>query len=69
MFLGVLLAGMGFGAVAAGWWLMSGGSVLVALALYALVGTVFVLGAAVLSFCLPEKKPADARADALQPAE
>jgi hypothetical protein len=52
MLLGLLLAGMALGAVAAGTWGLAGGSLLIALALYSLVATLFVLGAAVLTFLL-----------------
>ena len=47
MLLGLLATGMCLGAVAAGLWIAAGGSILVALALYALVGTCFVLFAAI----------------------
>jgi hypothetical protein len=47
MLLGLLLAGMCLGAFAAGTWIATGGSVLVALALYAIVGTGSMLLAAV----------------------
>jgi membrane protein implicated in regulation of membrane protease activity len=52
MLLGLIFAGMAVGAVVAGLWLLAGGSLAVAFALYSLVGTAVVLAAAVLSFLL-----------------
>jgi hypothetical protein len=49
---------MGLGAAAAGALILAGGSYLAALALYSLVSTVFVLGAALLSFTILERKTA-----------
>jgi hypothetical protein len=58
MFLGLLMAGMGLGAVAAGAWVFAGGSLLIGLVLYSLVGTAFVLGTALVSFHLSERRAA-----------
>lgn len=71
MFLGFLMAGMGLGAVAAGVWLVSGGSLLVALALYSLVAVTFILCAACAAFFLSEWKMSrpEASVEALHPAE
>lgn len=54
--LGLLVVGMGLGGAAALALILSGGSYLAALALYSLVSTVFVLGAALLSFVILERK-------------
>lgn len=56
MFLGLLIGGMGLGAVAAGVWIASGGSLLIGLALYSLVATAFVLATAMISFLLSERR-------------
>lgn len=71
MILGLLIAGMAFGAVAAALWLLAGGSLPVALALYSLVGTSAVLGAAMLSFLLSSDRATKAPApgETLHPAE
>lgn len=45
---------MMLGAFAAGFWLYAGGSFLAALGLYALFGTAFVLGTAILTFLISE---------------
>lgn len=70
MFLGLLGAGMGLGALAAGTWIMYGGSVVAAVAIYSLVATCFVLGAAILSFLMSRRKAKTSCAtDALTAAE
>ena len=58
MVLGLLLLGMMFGTAAAGAWLMAGGSLLLAIVIYGLVGTISVLGTAVLSCLLAERRAA-----------
>jgi hypothetical protein len=68
MVLGLLLLGMLIGASAAAAWVFAGGSLLLALVLYGLVGTMVVLGTAVLSFLLSERKTA-AAAERLHAAE
>lgn len=62
---------MVLGSAAAGLWLVSGGSFLMAIAIYSLVATAFTLGAALLSFWLAERKPHEACAttETLRPAE
>jgi len=71
MVLGFLVAGMGLGAVAAAAWLLAGGSILFALVLYSLVATACILGAALLTFRLSERKTSEtcATAETLRPAE
>jgi hypothetical protein len=68
MVLGLLLLGTAIGAAAAGVWLLAGGSFLLGIAIYGLVGTLVVLGVALLSFFLGERK-AVAAARPLQAAE
>lgn len=60
MVLGVLLLGMVMGLVASGAWVLAGGSILFAVAIYGVVGTVVVLGAALLTFVLADRKAAAA---------
>jgi hypothetical protein len=60
MVLGLLLLGTAIGAAAAGVWLLAGGSFLLAIVIYGLVGTLVVLGLALLSFFLGEQKSAAA---------
>jgi hypothetical protein len=52
MFLGLLFVAMAIGAAAAGAWLYAGGSVLLAVAIYSIVATFFVLVMALLSFLI-----------------
>ena len=54
MMVGVLLLGMTAGAIVAGGWLAGGGSILAAIALYACVGTLAILGTSILSFAVSE---------------
>jgi len=68
MALGLLGAGMTAGATLAALWLLAGGSLLAAIAIYGLVGAAFVLGTALLNFWLSERKER-AAPDALHPAE
>ena len=70
-FLGLVMAGMGLGAVAAGVWIVTGGSLLIAFAIYSLVATAFVLGAAIVSFLFSELPEAvePAASDVGYPAE
>jgi hypothetical protein len=58
MVLGLLLLGILIGATAAGLWFAAGGSLVLAVVIYALVGTMVVLGTALLSFALSERKTA-----------
>jgi hypothetical protein len=60
MVLGLLLLGMMFGAAAASAWVIAGGSLMLAVLIYGLVGTMFVLGTAILSFLLAERRAAAA---------
>jgi hypothetical protein len=60
MVLGLLLFGMMFGAAAAGAWVIAGGSLLIAVVIYGLAGTMFMFGAALLSFLLAERRVAAA---------
>lgn len=71
MFLGLLFIGMTVGAGVAGAWLVSGGSILVALLLYSVVATAVVLGISLLSFALSDRTQPDgcARVEPMQPAE
>ncbi len=71
MFLGLLFVGMTIGAGVAGAWLVSGGSILVALLLYSTVATAVVLGISLLSYALSHRTPQDgcAPVEPLQPAE
>lgn len=71
MFLGLLAAGMGVGALAAGVWIASGGSVLIGFVIYSLVATMFILGKAVVSHIVSEWREAceTGKAEALYPAE
>jgi hypothetical protein len=71
VFLGLLLAGMALGAATAAIWLLAGGSMLLAVALYGLVATTFIIGAALVTFWLSERKSeaSSATAEALRPAE
>lgn len=68
---GLLVVGMGLGAVAALVWIAGGGSLLAALALYSLVGSLGVLAAALLAFHLSERRPdtVPGRGDLAHPAE
>jgi hypothetical protein len=56
MVLGLLFFGIFIGAAASGAWLLAGGSLLFAVVIYSLVGTMVVLGFALLSFALSERK-------------
>ena len=71
MMIGLVLAGVALGAASGGVWILAGGSILVAFALYSLVGTLVVLGTAVCWFIISESAKADDRqlAGALQPSE
>jgi hypothetical protein len=60
MVLGLLFLGIVIGAAASGAWLMAGGSVLLAILIYAFVGTAVVLGLALLSFWRKERRTAAA---------
>ena len=52
MFLGYLIGGMFLGLVSAGCWVIAGGSILAAVGVYSLVGTLFVLVASGISVAL-----------------
>jgi hypothetical protein len=71
MLLGLLFLGMVLGGVAAAGWVIAGGSVLAALAIYAGIGTVSILVAAAAAFLLSELRLAGAAApaEAVHPAE
>ena len=71
MFLGLLVVGMTIGAAAAGAWVYSGGSLLLAVVIYSLVATSVVLGLAILSFLVSDRKPDETcgSVEPLQPAE
>jgi hypothetical protein len=71
VFLGLLLAGLGLGAVTAAVWLMMGGTLLVAAALYSLVATAFILGVSFLMFHISSRKPSETcdPTETLRPAE
>ena len=71
MFIGFVLMGMAFGAAAAGAWILTGGSILIAIALYSVVGTLFGLGTAVLLVLISERRESveDDLAWALHPTE
>jgi hypothetical protein len=68
MVLGLLILGIMIGMAAAGAWLVAGGSVLLAVVIYGLVGTMVVLGFALLTFLAAERRSA-ATAKSLQAAE
>lgn len=59
MYLGFLIGGMVLGLASASWWIVAGGSILAAVGIYSLVGTLFVLGASVLAVTLSGLRPAD----------
>lgn len=69
--LGLLVVGMVLGAAAGFAWVHGGGSYLAALALYSLVATSFILGAALLAHALSERRARRlaAEAETLQAAE
>ena len=71
MFLGLVLVGMAFGAAAAGACILMGGSILLAVAVYSLFGTLCVLGTAVLEVVISERRDRGEEnlAWALQPTE
>jgi hypothetical protein len=70
MFLGLVVAGAGLGAAAGVAWFMSGGSILVAIALYSAVATAFVLGAAMTAFLVSARRESDVSPEeTLHPAE
>jgi hypothetical protein len=52
MFLGLVMAGIAVGAIVAGMWIASGGSLLMGFVLYSLVATLVTLGMAALSYSL-----------------
>ncbi len=54
MYLGLLATGMALGLASAGYLFLGHGSFLAAIATYAIVATLFVLGASALSFVLSE---------------
>lgn len=56
MVLGFLVSGMFVGAMAASYWVVTGGSFLVAFALYSLVATAIVISAAMAAFFWSERK-------------
>jgi hypothetical protein len=56
MFLGLLVVAMAIGAASAGVWLYTGGSLLAALAIYALVATFLLLGCAVVAFLIADRR-------------
>jgi hypothetical protein len=56
MVLGLLLLGMIFGAATAGLWLAAGGSLLIAIVLYGLGGASLVLGIAIVSLFLADRR-------------
>ena len=56
MFIGFVLIGMAFGAAAAGFWILTGGSILVAMALCSFVGTLSALGTAVLLVLISKRR-------------
>ena len=58
MVLGLLMAGIGFGAAVAGVWVASGGSLIMGFALYSLAATVFVLGFPAFSYFASEWRTA-----------
>jgi 4-hydroxybenzoate polyprenyltransferase len=60
MVLGLLFLGMLIGAAASGAWLLAGGSLLFAVVIYGLVGTMVVLGFALLSSFVAERRAAAA---------
>jgi hypothetical protein len=62
---------MAVGAAAAGAWLYAGGSVLLAVAIYSLVATFFVLGTSLLSFLIADRRGDRVcrQAESLHPAE
>jgi hypothetical protein len=68
MVLGLLILGIMIGMAAAGAWLVAGGSVVLAVVIYGLVGTMVVLGFALLSFLVAERRSA-ATEKSLQAAE
>lgn len=71
MVLGCLLLGMTAGAIVAGGWLAGGGSILAAILLYALVGSLATVGTALVSFAVCELRRAriTGPASGLHPAE
>ncbi len=71
MLLGLLMTGMILGALAAVGWVVAGGSILGALALYAGAGAVSILAVAAVAFLLSELRisPETAVAEAAHPAE
>lgn len=71
MALGLLMAGIGFGAAVAGVWVASGGSLIMGFALYSLAATVFVLGFSTFPYFVSEWRQAaeHEKAKTPQPAE
>lgn len=52
MYLGFLIGGMVLGLASAGWWIIAGGSLLAAVGVYSLVGTLSVLCAAAVTVAI-----------------